>query len=420
MPHAVDADVVIVGAGPAGSTAAAYLAHSGLDVALLEKSEFPRDKVCGDGLTPRAVKPLLRLGIDLSDEKAWPRNKGLRVHGGRVEPFDLDWPQLAGFPQFGLVRRRSEFDKILADHAVARGAAFHPNTLVTAPITNASGRVVGVHTKDGPNYRAPVVIAADGGSSRLATALGIRPHPRRPLGVAARAYFRSPHSNLEYMESWLELWDGEPGASNLLPGYAWIFGMGDGTCNVGVGMLDSSPAFGKTNYRHLLRTWLATTPPEWGLTPTNQLGEIGSAALPMAFRRQPAYSRGLLLAGDAGGMVSPFNGEGIAYAMESAEMAADAVADARFRGFGTPAAERALAGYPARLKAEWGGYFRLGQAFVALIGHPQVMHICTKYGLPRPILMRFTMKLLAHLYDTSDGDWMDHVITALTKVVPSA
>jgi flavin-dependent dehydrogenase len=140
----------------------------------------------------------------------------------------------------------------------------------------------------------------------------------------------------------------------------------------------------------------------------------------MSFNRQPAYSRGLLLVGDAGGMVSPFNGEGISYAMEAAEMAADAIADARFRGFGTPSAERALAGYPARLKSEWGGYFRLGQVFVSLIEHPQVMHLCTRYGLPRPTLMRFTMKLLAHLYDTRDGDWMDKVISTLAKVAPSA
>jgi len=119
-------------------------------------------------------------------------------------------------------------------------------------------------------------------------------------------------------------------------------------------------------------------------------------------------------------MVSPFNGEGIAYAMEAAEMAADAITDARFRGFGTPSAERALEGYVSRLKDEWGGYFRLGQVFVSLIAHPKVMHLCTTYGLPRPVLMRFTMKLLAHLYDTRDGDWMDKVLTTLAKVAPSA
>jgi flavin-dependent dehydrogenase len=149
------------------------------------------------------------------------------------------------------------------------------------------------------------------------------------------------------------------------------------------------------------------------------VGQVGSAALPMCFNRRPAYKDGLLLVGDSGGMVSPFNGEGIAYAMEAGSFAADAIQDAFARGVGTPAAERALHGYPARLRAEWGGYFRLGKTFASLVGHPEVMRLCTRYGLPRKTLMRFIMKLLAHLYDTADGDWMDRVITALTRAVPS-
>ncbi len=105
------ADVIVVGAGPGGSTAARYLAERGLEVALLEKSSFPREKVCGDGLTPRAVKQLIRLGVDTSDETLWVRNKGLRVFGGRTEPFVLNWPELAEFPPYGLVRGRADFDK---------------------------------------------------------------------------------------------------------------------------------------------------------------------------------------------------------------------------------------------------------------------------------------------------------------------
>jgi flavin-dependent dehydrogenase len=216
------------------------------------------------------------------------------------------------------------------------------------------------------------------------------------------------------------LWDGAPGKSNLLPGYGWVFGLGNGLVNVGLGTVSSRPGSAAVNYKELLTRWLANTPAEWGYRPENQVGPILGAALPMSFNRQPAYTRGLLLVGDAGGMVSPFNGEGIPYAMESAAMAAEAISDAQFRGFGTPSAEMALQGYPVRLKDEWGGYFRLGQVFVSLIEHPQVMHVCTKYGLPRPTLMRFTMKLLSHLYDTRRGDWMDMVLTTLTKMAPSA
>ncbi len=418
---AIEADVIVVGAGPGGSSAAAHLADAGLDVVLLEKSTFPREKVCGDGLTPRAVKQLIRLGIDISPEAGWMRNRGLRVYGGRSEPFELPWPELAEFPPYGLVRARASFDKILADRAVAAGARLYEQTNVTAPILNdRTDRIVGVQAKDGRQFRAPVVIAADGNSARLALSMGLAKRTDRPMGVAVRAYFTSPRTNDDHMESWLELWDGKPHESNLLPGYGWIFGMGDGTVNVGLGTVSSHSEPAKLKYRELFHTWLANTPAEWGFRPENQVGPTLGAALPMSFNRQPAYARGLLLVGDAGGMISPFNGEGISYAMEAAEMAAEAIADARFRGFGTPSAETALRGYPARLKSEWGGYFRLGQVFVSLIEHPQVMHLCTRYGLPRPTLMRFTMKLLAHLYDTRDGDWMDKVISALAKVAPSA
>ncbi|HAM45414.1 MAG TPA: FAD-dependent oxidoreductase [Propionibacteriaceae bacterium] len=417
----VSADVIVVGAGPGGSTTAAHLAARGLEVVLLEKSSFPRSKVCGDGLTPRAVKQLIKLGVDISPEAGWLRNKGLRIYGGRTEPFELLWPELAEFPPYGLTRARADFDKILADHAVAAGARLFENTTVSEPILNPrTDRITGVVAKDGRRFTAPVVVAADGNSSPLARAMGILPRNDRPMGVAVRTYFTSPKSNDDYMESWLELWDGEPGKSNLMPGYGWIFPLADGTVNVGLGTVRSRAGSANLNHRKMLTDWLATTPEEWEFRPENQVGPIEGSALPMSFRRQPAYTRGLLLVGDSGGMVSPFNGEGIPYAMEAGELAADAITDAHFRGFGTPSAEQALRGYPIRLKAEWGGYFSLGRVFVSLIEHPQVMHVCTKYGLPRPTLMRFTMKLLSHLYDTRRGDWMDMVLTTLTKVAPSA
>ncbi|MBI5028187.1 MAG: FAD-dependent monooxygenase, partial [Actinobacteria bacterium] len=201
---AIGADVIVVGAGPGGSTAAAHLADRVLDVVLLEKAAFPREKVCGDGLTPRAVKQLIRLGIDTSEEAGWVRNKGLRVYGGRTEPFELPWPELAEFPPYGLVRARAEFDKILADRAVSGGARLFERTNVTAPIIDPrTDRIVGVTSKDGRSFRAPVVIAADGNSARLALSMGLAKRTDRPMGVAVRAYFTSPRTHDDYMESWL-------------------------------------------------------------------------------------------------------------------------------------------------------------------------------------------------------------------------
>ena len=416
----VCADALVVGAGPGGSATAANLARQGLHVVLLEKATFPRDKVCGDGLTPRAVRQLIRLGIDVSEEAGWKHTQGLRIHGGTVPPFVLPWPELADYPNFGMVCRRAKLDEMLARHAESLGAELITGANVKTPIMDErTGRIVGVRTTDGREFHAPVVVAADGNSSRLALAMGRERRPDRPMGVAVRAYFTSPLSQGDHLESWLELWDGKPHESDLLPGYGWAFPVGDGTVNVGLGMLNSSDAFQKTDYRSLMTRWLSHLPAQWGLTPDNQEGPIRGAALPMAFNRTPAYDRGLLLVGDAGGMVNPFNGEGIDYAMEAGELAATAIAQAHYRGMGSRSAERVLQGYSIALRERFGGYFRLGTIFVKLIGDPRVMRLCTTYGLPHAALMRFVNKLLANLTDSRGGDVSDHVINALTRLAPS-
>jgi geranylgeranyl reductase family protein len=423
-----DADVIIVGAGPAGSSAAYHLATAGLDVLLLEKTAFPREKVCGDGLTPRAVKELIAMGIDTSPEAGWLHNKGLRIVGGGHH-LQLPWPDLASFPPYGLVRTRYDFDEILARAAQKAGARLQERTNVTGPVLDRAGRINGVTARTthedgtrGPEQTltAPLVLAADGNSSRLSLAMGLRRREDRPMGVAVRTYYTSPRHDDDWLESWLELWTAdESGKQSLLPGYGWIFGVGDGTVNVGLGILNTSTAFQHVDYKDLLKRWLDQTPAEWGFRDENMTQPVRGAALPMGFNRQPHYSRGMLLIGDAGGMVNPFNGEGIAYAMESGRIAADVVAQALARE--TPdARERALSAYPATLKDVYGGYYTLGRIFVKLIGDPRVMQYATKYGLPRPTLMRFTLKLLANLTDPRGGDAMDRVINGLSKVAPAA
>lgn len=422
------ADVIVVGAGPGGSTAASYLAQAGVDVLMLEKSSFPREKVCGDGLTPRAVKELTDLGIDL-EAAGWIRNHGLRIVGGGRQ-IEVPWPDLAQYPSYGLVRTRLDFDAILVQQAQKMGARLEERTAVTGPVLDeASGRIVGVtarqvdergrKTGDELTCRAPVVIAADGNSSRLGLAMGLQKRDNRPLGVAVRTYYTSPRHDDDWLESWLELWDGEPNNSNLLPGYGWIFGVGDSTVNVGLGILNTSKAFQHVDYKDLLVRWLDHTPPQWGLREQNRTQPIQGAALPMGFNRKPHYANGMLLVGDSGGMVNPFNGEGIAYAMESGRMAAEAITQARSRS--TPSGvERALEGYVTALDARYGGYYTLGRLFVTAIGNPHVMALATRYGLPRPLLMRFTLKLMANLTDPQHGDAMDRVINGLSKVAPAA
>ncbi len=427
------ADVIVVGAGPAGSAVAYYLAAAGLDVLVLEKTRFPRAKVCGDGLTPRAVKALTAMGVPIPERDGWLRNKGLRIigGGGRIE---VPWPDLSSYPGFGLVRTRLDFDEILARHAEKAGARLLEGMNVTGPLLDdRTGRITGVTARQAAaareetahagvpadheirRFRGRIVVAADGNSSRLSVAMGLERRDDRPIGVAVRAYYTTPRHDDDYLEAWLDLWDGNA----LLPGYGWIFGMGDGSSNVGLGLLNTSAAFQHIDYRALLRRWLAAMPAEWGLHEENRTEPIRGAALPMGFNRTPQYARGMLLAGDAGGMINPFNGEGIAYALESGEIAARVIAQALAR----PTAagmENVLHGYPAALKDAYGGYFTLARTFVRAIGHPGFMKFATRHGVKRPAVMRLTMKLLGNLTETHGGDAVDRLINAVSKMTPAA
>ncbi|MFB4303334.1 geranylgeranyl reductase family protein [Actinomadura sp. NTSP31] len=392
-------DVIVVGAGPAGSAAACHLARAGLDVHVLEKSAFPREKVCGDGLTPRAVRELQRLGIDI-DAPGWFRNRGLRlIAGDRL--LELPWPDNDAYPRFGLTRTRHDFDDILARHAVSAGATLSENTKVTAPLRDRTGRVTGVRTEAG-DHRAPIVIAADGASSRLSVALGLHPRGDRPIGVAARRYYRSPRHDDPYLEAWLDL---------VPAGYGWVFGMGDGTCNVGVAFLRTAHA----DCHRLLDAWLARTPPDWGFTAENALGPVRGAALPMGYTRRPHYYPGLLLTGDSGGMINPSNGEGIAYALEAARIAAETITTALAAP--TPGArERALYTYPSAIRQANGRPFTLGRTFARAIENPHVMRAATTVGIANPPLMRFALKLLGNLADPS----ADRLAATVTRLTPTS
>ena len=425
------ADAVVVGAGPAGAAAARFLAEAGRDVVMLEKATFPRDKVCGDALTPRAVKALQSLGLTEEAEggpAGWHRQEGLRMYGGGVV-LDLPWPELAEYPSHSVTATRALFDHTLATHAVKAGAELWERTEATAPVylTSSEQRVCGVRyrrthpdgsTEDGV-VRAPLVLACDGGSSRFAVALGLHRDDARPMGVAIRAYYESPRSSMDRMEGYLEMRTpadpvtGAPG--ELLPGYGWVFPLDDGQVNVGWGLLDSSDHFRGTSYRQVLEEWAAGFPADWDIRPETMVGRPRSAGLPMAHNRRPLVYKGVLLVGDAGGMVNPFNGEGISYAIEAAEMAAaaaDAALDAR--------SDAPLGAYPEAVAAAWGGYYTLGRAFVWAFGHPTVMRIARDYGMPRRRLMNFVFRTMAHLVNRRSRDATDVLLNTLSRTVPAA
>jgi len=404
-------DAIVVGGGPAGATTAYHLARAGRSVLVVDKARFPREKVCGDGLTPRAVAALLRMGID-TEGPGWARAKGLRIVGGG-HTLELPWPELNAWPGYALVQTRLDFDALLLDAARKAGATVWEETEVTGPLVDAAGVVTGVtvgQNGDRADVESAVTIACDGVANRFGVPLGIERIERRPMGVAVRTYFASPRSSDDFLESYLELWRGE----DLLPGYGWIFPVPDGTVNVGLGLLNTSAHFQSVDYKKLLRDWAAALPPEWGFTPENQVGKIKGGSLPMAFNRMPLARPGLMLVGDAAGAVNPFNGEGIAYAMETGEFAAE-IGDLAV-ATGDP---RALRAYPERLREEYEGYYVLGRTFVRLIGSARVMGFLTQHGMKREWLMRFAFKVLANLTEPRGGDASDRLINALVKAAPA-
>ena len=404
-------DALVVGGGPGGAAAAWHLASGGARVLLCEKAAYPRDKVCGDGLTPRAVAALDAMGLR-EQYQSWSRSAGLKIHGAGVV-LELPWPELSDYPSYGLARPRTDLDQLLARHAERAGATLWQASEVVEPLVEQGlvrGAVVRRDGGDPVDVRATVVIAADGAPSRFAQALGLVRDERRPIGVAIRQYVSSERDHDPWIDSYLELWRGD----DLLPGYGWVFPMADGTVNVGLGLLNTSAHFRNTNYRQLLKDWLPAVGEEWGFTPADVVTKPRSAPLPMAANRHPPLHRGVMFVGDAAGLINPFNGEGIDYAMESGQLAAETGLALLHSG------DRSVLGrYRAAVEQRFGSYFAVGRLFVRLIGDPRVMKFCTAHGLPRPTLMRLALKLLANLYEPRGGDVADRVVRALTRMAPS-
>jgi menaquinone-9 beta-reductase len=408
--HHTDVDVLIVGAGPAGASAAHHLSRRGVDVLCVDRARFPREKVCGDGLTPRGVKALQDMGIDPA-EPGYVRIDGLRVYGPTVR-LNLPWPKRDTSPDYGVVRTRHDLDHLLLQRAVKSGARLWEGTEVTEPLVD-DGWVVGarVHREDGrpETVGARYVLAADGAASRFAQKAGVRRVTDRPLGVAARRYFRSPREQGTWFESWFDLWEN----GVILPGYGWIFPVGDGILNVGAGLLNTTSYFREISPRRMLDVFLRRLPEEWGITEENAAGEVLSGPLPMGMNRQPLALPGLLLLGDAGGVVNPFTGEGIAYAIESGAVAAELVHEALERG--RPGLAHA---YPIELRRRYGRYFTVGRAFARAIGNPTFMRLSVFHGFPRERLMRFALRLLANLTDGRQGDLDDKVMDWIVRIAP--
>ena len=409
LPHLMsDPDVLVVGGGPGGSAAAHWLARAGHEVMLVEKKEYPREKTCGDGLTPRSIRQLIDMGFDFGVSE-FHRVGGLRAYSSELM-IELPWPDHPTLPAWGGVIRRADLDMQVARLAEKQGVVVREHTSAR-PLVE-SGRIAGVElTSDDeievitPRY----VVVADGSLSRFGRALGASRDKRRPYGLAARAYFTSPRSDDGFMESQLDLHD-HSGAT--VPGYGWVFPMGDGTINIGVGVLSTFHRWKDVNTTTLMAAMVETTPEHWQLTGESQVAPARGGKLPMALSVGPNVGSNWVVVGDAAGAINPFNGEGIAYAYETGRIAATHVGAALEKG------DRSLLwGYKDEIDDTYDLYFRVSRAFVRLIGQPGAMRVLTRTGLRSRTLMEWVLRVMANILRPDELHLAETAYRMVEKIV---
>jgi menaquinone-9 beta-reductase len=371
-------DLLVIGGGPAGSAAAIAAARAGVRVTLFEKGPHGRDKVCGDGLTPRAVAALAALDVDIS---ASHRIDGLRMIAGKTTR-ELAWPRTDQFPGHGAVWPRRRFDTYLIDLAIAEGADVRFGSEAIPVVEN--DRCIGVRVGS-DEFRAPMTVLAAGAQGAAAKVLGCERDPDEPFGLAIRAYATSPRHAERHLEACLSLRD-EHGTP--VPGYGWIFPAGDGTVNIGVGALSTMKGFKKLNLNTLLDQYAAIVQQSWGLG--EYLEKPRAWRLPMSSVRRSGP--GWVAVGDAAGFVNPMNGEGIDYGLESGMLAVEQfLVDV----------ERAPAAYDRLVGERFDGFLRTGRRFSFVIGHPWLLRPGLRIAVGSQAAADITLAVMGNLVDGS-------------------
>jgi geranylgeranyl reductase family protein len=408
-------DVLVIGGGPSGAACSYWLAEAGHDVVMVERKHYPREKTCGDGLTPRSVRQLEDMGLGEELAAGGHRYSGLRSHAfGRT--LEMTWPDHPDMPGYGYVITRKDLDALVAERAAKVGAAVWEGSEAIEPLTEG-GLVRGAVIRSKPGstteVRARYLVVADGANSRFGRSLGTSRNRAYPLGMAIRGYWNSPRHDEPWIDSWLDIRDK---GGNVLPGYGWIFPVGDGRINVGVGLLSTFNQWKAVNTTHLLQSFAEYAPSSWDIRPETACGPATGGRLPMGMSVGPHAGPTWLVVGDAGGTINPFNGEGIAYAYESGRFAADAVHQALASGDGM-----ALCTYEQRLKAEYDLYYRVARAFVRVIGRPDLMKKLVSTGMRSRSLMEWALRIMANLLrpdELGGAEAAYQALAVLSRLVP--
>lgn len=395
MPHA---DIAVIGAGPAGAATAIRAARAGARVVMFDKAPHGRDKVCGDGLTPRAVGALQELKIDLDDEAH--RIDGLRMIAGRTVR-QLDWPQTARFPAHGAVWPRRRLDAHLADAAAEAGAEVVWDT-EALPVLDGE-RVIGVSAA-GARWDANLVVVAAGAQGEAARLLGAERVADEPFGLAIRTYAATPRHADRHLEACLTLRDD---SGTPVPGYGWLFPAGDGTVNIGVGALSTMKGFKKLNLNRLLDAYRDMFQDSWELGP--YLERPRAWRLPMSTQRR--HGPGWVAVGDAAGLINPMNGEGIDYGLESGMLAADLfVADP----------STAPQEYDRQVGERFDQFLRTGRRFSFLIGHPWLLRAGLRVAVGTQTAADLTLAVMGNLVDSDTPGAAGRVLRIADRTLAAA
>jgi geranylgeranyl reductase family protein len=394
---ATDTDVLVVGAGPAGSATAAWAARAGLDVLLVDAETFPRDKPCGDGLTPRAIAELDQLGLSPWLEGR-ARNWGLRAAGFGQELY-LPWPG-GSLPRTGGAAPRLELDAAIRQVALDAGATpveghravdvrFEGGQVRGVTFTVGSGR--GAERREITCRR---LIVADGARSQLGRVLGRTWHRSTAYGVAARAYIKSHRSDDPWISSHLELRGTE---GELLSGYGWVFPLGDGEVNVGVGTLATDKHPADVNLRGLLSHYADSQRDTWQFE--GDVRAPWSALLPMGGAVSKVAGPNWLLVGDAAGCVNPLNGEGIDYGLETGHLAARLLADT----VPNSAMDYSRQWAPL-LRQRYGYAFSIARRLAGFLTVPGLLPTLGPVGMRSRGLMTVALRVMGNLVTPEDAD----------------
>jgi geranylgeranyl reductase family protein len=369
----IERDIIVVGAGPAGAAISCKLAQQDRDVLLLDRASFPRDKTCGDAIPAEAVRLMRELGMAQQIDAAVDRGElyaieQLLLVSPRGIELKARFDDDPSAPK-NYVGRRLHYDAMLQSHAVASGADFRV-AQVTGPILE-DGTVVGVHARvngQREELRAKLVIGADGATSVIARSLRPDTHSDRHRAVALRAYLEGIEEFPRTIEFYLY--------KEILPGYAWIFPMGDGRANVGLGMRLDKFRRHKGDLKGMLNHFLRLPDIETRLKPGYALTGVKTWQLNFGSQSMERAYSGALLVGDAAGFIDPLTGGGIYNALLSASIGADVAKDAFDRG---NFSRSTLAAYEARCNAAlWKDFQRSFHIQRMLLRFPFLVDVLAK------------------------------------------